>query len=79
MLGSTPLSAILGSGVDSTDHEAMRSFVRAACGEGLSLLLVLPNSKQPADMRTVRQRSADDKAAREAAKAEAAKTEPAKK
>lgn len=70
MLGSTPITAILGSGVDSTDHEAMRAFVRAACGEGLSLLLVLPNSKQAADMRTVRQRRADDKIAQEQAKAE---------
>lgn len=68
MLGSTPITAILGSGVDSTDHDAMRSFVRAACGEGLSLLLVWPGSKEPADMRTPRQRNADDKIAREAAK-----------
>lgn len=68
MLGSTPISAILGSGVESTDHEAMRSFVRAACGEGLSLLLVWPGSKEPADMRTPRQKSADNKTAQLAAK-----------
>lgn len=46
----------------------MRAFVRAACGEGLSLLLVWPNSKEPADMRTPRQKSADNKAAQLAAK-----------
>jgi hypothetical protein len=68
MLGAKPLEAILGSGVDSTNHDAMRSFVRAACSEGLSLLLILPNSKQPADMRTPRQRTADDKAVRLQAK-----------
>lgn len=70
MLGSTPITAILGSGVDSTDHEAMRAFVRAACGEGLSLLLVWPDSKEPADMRTPRQKTADNKAAQLAAKEE---------
>jgi hypothetical protein len=68
MLGSTPITAVLGCGVDSTDHDAMRAFVRAACGEGLSLLLVWPGSKEPADMRTPRQKSADNRAAQQAAK-----------
>jgi hypothetical protein len=70
MLGSTPLSALLGSGVDPTDHTAIRAFIRAACAQGLSLLLIHPGSKLPADMRTPRQRSADDKVARAAAEAE---------
>lgn len=70
MLGSTALQAVLGSGVDNTNHEAVRKFIRAATAEGLALLLVHPQSKVPADMRTVRKRNADDKAAREAAKAE---------
>lgn len=70
MLGTQPIEAILGSGVDSSDHDAMRAFVRTACAEGLSLLLILPNSKQPADMRTPRQKTADNKAAREQAKAD---------
>lgn len=70
MLGSTPLSALLGSGVDPTDHDAVRAFIRTACAQGLSLLLIHPGSKLPADMRTPRQRSADDKAARTAAQAE---------
>lgn len=70
MLGSTPLSAILGSGLDNTDHHAVRGFIRAACGAGLSLLLVYPNSKLPADMRTARQRTAADKAAQLAARDE---------
>jgi hypothetical protein len=70
ILGATPLTAILGSGVDPTNHEAVKAFIRAACGEGLSLLLIQPGTKAPADMRTVRQRNVDDKAAREAAQAE---------
>lgn len=68
MLGSTPLTSILGSGVDGTDHDAVRSFIRAACGEGLALLLIHPGSKLPADMRSPQKRRADDKAAREAAR-----------
>jgi hypothetical protein len=67
MLGSTPLSALLGSGVRGTDHDAVRTFIRAACAQGLSLLFIHPGSKLPADMRTPRQRTADDKAARAAA------------
>jgi hypothetical protein len=67
MLGSTPLSALLGSGVDPTDHDAVRAFIRAACAQGLHLLLIHPGSKLPADMRTPRQRAADDRAARKAA------------
>lgn len=67
MLGSTPLSALLGSGVQGTDHDAVRGFIRAACAQGLSLLFIHPGSKLPADLRTPRQRTADDKAARAAA------------
>ncbi|QNL30176.1 DNA primase/polymerase [Gordonia phage Mariokart] len=68
MLGSTPLTAVLGSGVDNTDHVAVKSFIHQAAGIGLHLLFVVPNSKLPADLRTPGQRRADDKAAREAAR-----------
>jgi hypothetical protein len=69
MLGSTPIASLLGSGVSPTDHEALRTFIRAACAQGLSLLFIHPGSKLPADLRTPRQRSAADKAARDAAAA----------
>lgn len=68
MLGSTPLTAILGSGVDNTDHDAVRAFIKTACGAGLSLLLIAPGSKIPFDGRTPKQRVADDLAAQEAAR-----------
>jgi hypothetical protein len=67
MLGTSRLTSILGSGVDGTDHDAVRSFIRAACGAGLSLLLINPGSKLPADMRSPQKKRMDDKAAREAA------------
>lgn len=68
MLGSTPLQAVLGSGVNNTDHEAVKAFIRAACGEGLAVMLIRPNSKAPADSRTPQKRNRDDKEAREAAR-----------
>jgi len=68
MLGATNLTAVLGSGVDPTDHEAMRGFVRAATSAGLALLLIQPGTKVPADMRTPQKRNADDRLAREQAR-----------
>jgi len=68
MLGSKPLEAVLGAGIDNTDHEAVRAFMRQAADLGLKLLFIYPDSKVPADMRTSRQRNADDKAASAAAK-----------
>lgn len=70
ILGSTPLTGVLGAGIDNTDHTAVRAFIRQAADIGLSLLFIYPGSKVPADMRTSRQRSADDKAAQAAAKEE---------
>lgn len=67
MLGSKPLEAVLGSGIDNTDHDAVRSFVRQLADLGLNVLFILPNSKVPADLRTPAKKKADDKAAREAA------------
>lgn len=69
MLGSAPLEAVLGSGIDNTDHTAVRAFMRSAADLGLNILFIYPGSKVPADLRTPRQRNADDKAAREAAQA----------
>ncbi|UYL88160.1 RepA-like helicase [Gordonia phage Evaa] len=69
VLGSTPISAVLGSGVDNTNHEAVRSFIRAACAQGLSLLLIQPGLKLPADMRTPHKRRKDDKEAQATAQA----------
>ena len=68
MLGSTPIQAVLGSGIDNTDHEAVRAFIRSAADIGLHLLFIYPDSKVPADMRTPAKRRADDKAAQEAAR-----------
>ena len=68
MIGATPLTAILGSGADPTDHEAMRAYIRALCNAGLAVLFIQPGTKAPADMRTPQKRNADDRAAREAAR-----------
>lgn len=59
---------MLGAGIDNTDHAAVRAFIRQAADLGLHILFVYPNSKVPADMRTPRQKKADDKAAQEAAR-----------
>ncbi|AGT12952.1 DNA primase/helicase [Mycobacterium phage KayaCho] len=67
MLGSAPLEAVLGAGIDNTDHTAVRAFIRQAADLGLNILFIYPNSKVPADMRTPAKRRSDDKAAQEAA------------
>lgn len=68
MLGSSAITAVLGSGVDNTNHAAVRSFINSACEAGLSVLLVVPGTKQPFDGRTPAKRKAEDKAAQLAAK-----------
>ena len=68
MLGSKPLEAVLGSGIDNTNHEAVRAFIRQAADLGLQLLFIYPNSKVPADMRTPAAKRKDNKAAQEAAR-----------
>lgn len=70
MLGSTPITAVLGSGVDPTDHAAVRSYIRSACDIGLNLLLIIPGTKRPFDGRSPKQRKDDDEAAQAQAKAE---------
>lgn len=67
MLGSTPICAVLGSGVDNTDHQAVQSFINAAADLGLALLFIQPGTKAPFDGRTPAKRLADDKAYQEAA------------
>ncbi|AYP70041.1 DNA polymerase/primase [Mycobacterium phage CRB2] len=67
MLGSQPLEAVLGTGIDNRDHDAVRAFIRSAADLGLSILFIYPNSKVPADLRTPAKRRADDKAAQAAA------------
>ncbi|SIB68038.1 AAA family ATPase [Mycobacteroides abscessus] len=68
MLGSSAITAVLGSGVDNTNHAAVRSFINSACEAGLSVLLVVPGTKQPFDGRTPAKRKTEDKAAQLAAK-----------
>lgn len=68
MLGSAPLEAVLGSGIDNRDHDAVRAFVRSAADLGLAVLFIAPESKVPVDLRTPQKRKADDKAAQEAAR-----------
>ncbi|AXN53329.1 RepA-like helicase [Mycobacterium phage Thonko] len=69
MLGSdNPIEAILGSGVNNRDPEAVKAFARQACDAGLHLLLIWPESKVPADMRTPQMKSRHNKAAQEAAR-----------
>lgn len=68
ILGSTPLTGVLGAGIDNRDHDAVRAFIRQAADIGLSLLFIYPDSKVPADMRTPAKRRADDKASQEAAR-----------
>ncbi|QGH75304.1 DNA polymerase/primase [Mycobacterium phage Quesadilla] len=67
MLGSQPLEAVLGAGIDNTDHDAVRSFIRSAADLGLSILFIYPDSKVPADLRTPAKKNADNKAAMAAA------------
>lgn len=69
MLGSKALEAVLGTGIDNRNHEAVRATIRSMADLGLSVLFIYPGSKMPADLRTPRQRTADDKIAQEAAQA----------
>ena len=68
MLGSTPLTAVLGAGIDNTDHDAVKAFIRSAADIGLSLLFIAPETKVPVDLRTPQARTKEDRAAQEAAR-----------
>lgn len=51
------------------DYDRVREYLHGIAALGCAPLLVLPGTKMPADMRTVRRRSAADKAAQEQARA----------
>src|SRR5690606_39154929 len=70
MLGSTPVTAVLGAAPPADAESArLKAYAKAATGIGLALLLIAPNSKLPVDMRSSPQRRKDDAAAQDAAKA----------
>lgn len=63
------LTALLSEApTDATDHDAIRKFIHQMAEAGLAVMFVLPGSKVPADMRSPRQRTADDRAAQAAAR-----------
>lgn len=68
MLGSTPLTAILGAAPDPRDIDAMRHYIGALCDNGIAVLLCYPGTKRPFDGRTLRAKKAADKVAQEAAR-----------
>lgn len=53
---------------DPTDHEAVGKYIRQLAEAGLAVMLVWPDSKLPADLRTPQRKRADDKAAQKAAR-----------
>lgn len=69
MLGSTPLTAILGAAPDSRDHDRVRGYIKELCNAGLAVLLCYPGTKKPFDGRTIRQKNAADKLAQTEAQA----------
>lgn len=70
MLGSTPITAVLGAAPPAdADTARLKAYAKAATGVGLALLLIAPNSKLPVDMRSSPQKRKDDAAAQDAAKA----------
>jgi hypothetical protein len=65
MLGSHPLSAVLGADVSATSPtQTLRAYVKGLTDNGLHLLLCEPYTKFPADYRTPAQKSADAEAER---------------
>ncbi|MCH9730621.1 MAG: AAA family ATPase [Actinomycetia bacterium] len=66
---ASALTALLNDAPKPDDHEQVRKFMHALAEHGCSVLLIWPDSKLPADMRSVQKRTRDDKLAREAAKA----------
>lgn len=56
MLGSHPVSAVLGAPVSArSETPVINSYIKALCGAGLSILLCKPGSKEPGDYRTKKQ------------------------
>lgn len=62
------ITAALHEAPDNRDHEAIRAYLHRLSALGLAVLFVLPGTKRPADMRTPRQRNAEDRAAQQAAR-----------
>ncbi|NVN51688.1 bifunctional DNA primase/polymerase [Mycolicibacterium hippocampi] len=62
------LTAALHEAPDNRDHAAVRDYLHRLSNLGLAVLFVYPGTKKPADMRTARQRNADDKAAQSEAR-----------
>ena len=62
------LTALLADVPKADDHDGVRDYLHALAALGCATLLVLPNSKKPADMRTPQRRTADDRTARQAAR-----------
>jgi hypothetical protein len=68
MLGTKELEAVLGTGIDNTNHEAVRATIRSMADLGLNVLFIIPGTKDPADMRAPAARNKADREAKEAAK-----------
>ena len=69
MIGGSALTSILGAhSTPITDVDTAKAYVRALCDADLAVMMILPGTKEPADMRTPAKRRNDDKAARESAK-----------
>lgn len=67
MLGSHPISAILGARISATSPtEDLRAFVKGLTDVGLYVLLCKPGTKEPLDIRTPKQKQADNEAFAEA-------------
>lgn len=61
MLGSNPISAILGAGVTATsDTSTIRYYVKALADNGMHMLICKPMTKEPDDLRTTAQIREDD-------------------
>lgn len=65
MLGSHPISAILGAHISATsDTTSIRAYLKGLTDAGLHVLLCKPGTKEPADYRTAKQIKDDDEAYR---------------
>jgi len=63
VLGSHPVSAVLGASVSATsDTPAINSYLKALTDAGMSVILCKPGTKEPADYRTKKQREDDNTA-----------------
>ncbi len=62
------LTALLADAPKADDHDGVRKYLHGLAALRCAPLLVMPRSKQPADMRTPQRRRADDRAAQRAAR-----------